>query len=138
MLVVTRIPVIQDDQVDLFIAVMSADSTIVGAHQQAAGARKGVGDPKAISTVPQHTRAPSNDKYFAVEPADHALGRSRGGLSTKIRAHRPGDPAGDNPQLLPLIEVYQRWYRPGRGHRFRLLADNAYLPPVDPAGAAPQ
>jgi hypothetical protein len=29
------------------------------------------------------------------------------------------DPAGENPQLLPLIEVFQRWCRPGRGHRFR-------------------
>jgi len=48
-------------------------------------------------------------------------------------AHRPADPAGrvgpdggqarDNLQLLPLLEVYQRWYRPGRGRRFRLLAD---------------
>jgi hypothetical protein len=30
--------------------------------------------------------APSNDKDLPAEPADHALGRSRGGLTTKIHA----------------------------------------------------
>ena len=30
--------------------------------------------------------ARSNDKNLANEPADHGLGRSRGGLSTKIHA----------------------------------------------------
>lgn len=68
------------------------------------------------------------------------MGRSRGGLSTKIHAltdlrTRPvaliltGGQAGDNPQLLPLIEVYRRWYRLPRGRRFRLLADKAYSHP---------
>jgi transposase len=49
------------------------------------------------------------------EPADQALGRSRGGLSTKV--HLAGDgrglplsivltggQAGDNPQLLPVLD----------------------------------
>lgn len=53
--VVAWIPVIDDGQVDLLAGVMSADSTIVRAHQHAAGARKGAGVPEAISTVPQHT-----------------------------------------------------------------------------------
>lgn len=68
------------------------------------------------------------------------MGRSRGGLSTTIHAltdlrTRPvaliltGGQAGDNPQLLPLIEVFRSWYRPGRGHRVRLLADKAYSHP---------
>ena len=74
------------------------------------------------------------------EPADHALGRSRGGLSTKIHALTdagtrpitliltPGQ-AGDNPQLLPLLDLHERQRLPGRRHRFRLLADKAYSHP---------
>lgn len=53
--VVARIPVVEDGQVDLLAGVMSADSTIVRAHQHAAGARRGLGDPEAISTVPART-----------------------------------------------------------------------------------
>ena len=64
-----------------------------------------------------------------VEPADHAIGRSRGGLSTKIHTLTddrtrpvaviltPGQ-SGDNPQLEPLLDL-----------RFRLLADKAYSHP---------
>ena len=52
--VVACIPVIGDSQVDLLAGVMSADSTIVRAHQHAAGTRKGVGVPEATSTAPQH------------------------------------------------------------------------------------
>lgn len=44
--------------------LVSVDSTIVRAHQHAAGARPAIGP--------------------ATEPSDHALGRSRGGLTTKI------------------------------------------------------
>jgi putative transposase len=80
--------------------------------------------------------AGSNDTFSAIEPADHALGRSRGGLTTKIHALSdqwcspvlvllsPGQ-AGDNPMLAPLIETY----RSQDGHRFRLLADKAYSHP---------
>ncbi|WP_425411417.1 IS5 family transposase [Longispora albida] len=50
--------------------VVSVDSTIVRAHQHAAGARK-----KGV---------------LAGEPTDHALGRSRGGLSTKIHLAADG------------------------------------------------
>jgi transposase len=72
-----------------------------------------------------------------VEPADHALGRSRGGLSTKIhtltdQATSPvevqltGGQAGDNPQLMPLLDAHRRR---GRRLRVRLLADKAYSHP---------
>jgi len=78
------------------------DSTIVRAHQHAAGAAKKNGD--------------------------QALGRSRGGLSTKIHAlveglgslarfSLTGGEAGDSPQALPLLKDLQ----PGS-----LSADKAY------------
>lgn len=68
------------------------------------------------------------------EPPDHALGRSRGGLTTKV--HALADPtctpvlalltagqAGDNPMLGPLIEALAEV---GDTLDFRLLADKAY------------
>lgn len=77
----------------------------------------------------------------AEEPDDHALGRSRGGLSTTIHALAdvtcdllavrltPGQ-AGDNPQLLPLLDGYlasgDTEVRPSE---VRLLADKAYSHP---------
>jgi len=75
-----------------------------------------------------------------VEPADHALGRSRGGLSTKIHTLTdqrtcpvtviltPGQ-AGDNPQLVPLLDLHRQQQLGGRGRRFRVLADRAYSHP---------
>lgn len=78
----------------------------------------------------------SNDKNLAEEPVDHALGRSRGGLSTKIHALTdrfccpltlllsPGQ-SGDNPYLAPLLEAHRR----GDSTAFRLLADKAYSHP---------
>lgn len=78
--------------------------------------------------------AESNDKI--PEPADHAIGRSRGGLTTKIHALvtagiRPvalllsAGQAGDNPRLMPLLDVLARG-----GHRpDHLLADKAYSHP---------
>ena len=51
---------------------VSVDSTVARAHQHAAGARKR-GDAQA--EPPGGVRA---------EPADHGLGRSRGGLTTKV------------------------------------------------------
>jgi transposase len=78
--------------------------------------------------------AGSNDKI--AEPADHAIGRSRGGLTTKIHALinvdirpvalglSPGQ-AHDNPQLVPLLDTLKQ-----AGHRARhLLADKAYSHP---------
>lgn len=65
------------------------------------------------------------------------MGRSRGGLSTKIhtltdQATSPvevlltGGQAGDNPQLLPLLDGYRQ---AGRAGGVRLLADKAYSHP---------
>ncbi|MPY80466.1 MAG: transposase, partial [Actinophytocola sp.] len=78
--------------------------------------------------------ARSNDKIS--EPDDHAIGRSRGGLTTKIHALissgirpvslllSPGQ-AGDNPRLMPLLDVLKQ-----TGHRpEHLLADKAYSHP---------
>lgn len=82
------------------------------------------------------------------EPPDHALGRSRGGWSTKTHLsvdHR-GRPlsvrltagqAGDNPQLLSLLDdinVAAHGSRGGRGGRPRqrpdcVIADKAYSHP---------
>lgn len=50
--------------------VASIDSTIVRMHQHGAA-------------LPRTTGAPSNYKKFRDEPPDHAIGRSRGGLTTK-------------------------------------------------------
>ncbi len=86
--------------------------------------------------------AGGNYKIPRLEPDDHALGRSRGGWTTKIHAlidHalRPvgliltAGQAGDNPQLIPLLDDYQAM--PARCRRssrdFHLLADKAYSHP---------
>lgn len=75
-----------------------------------------------------------------VEPADHAIGRSRGGRTTKIHTLTddrtrpvaviltPGQ-AGDNPQLEPLLDLHHKQYPLPRKPRFRLLADKAYSHP---------
>jgi transposase len=79
----------------------------------------------------------SNYKNPPVEPADHALGRSRGGLSTKIHSLADqatatvsvcltGGQAGDNPQLLGLLDSYRTTHGCSR---IRLLADKAYSHP---------
>ncbi len=69
----------------------------------------------------------SNYNKHPDEPDGHAIGRSRGGLTTKIHALAdqrcsavtmalsPGQ-AGDNPMLWPLLTAHQ-------GPKFRLLAD---------------
>jgi putative transposase len=75
----------------------------------------------------------SNYTNLVDEPADHALGRSRGGWTTKIHAlvdahcaplvlSLTAGQAGDNPQLQPLL---MRHIDDG-ARRFRLLADKAY------------
>ncbi|WP_354604577.1 IS5 family transposase [Streptomyces panacea] len=107
-----------DADEDLNWAV-SVDSTIVRADQHAAGARK--------------TGAPAG------EPHDHAIGRSRGGLSTKIRLasdDRCGPmvfvltagQAGDAP-VFPDVMARLRVPRPRGRPRTRpdvVLADKAY------------
>jgi transposase len=104
---------------------VSVDSTINRAHQHAAGARR---DPSA-------QKEPPGD-----EPADHALGRSRGGLTTKIhlgceQGRRPlplvltAGQRGDSPQFSTVLDRI-RVHRPGPGRpRCRpdhVLADKAY------------
>jgi transposase len=84
--------------------------------------------------------APSNDKNLPVRPGREALGRSRGGLSTKIhlaadrrcrpvtRILTPGQ-HGDCPQFIPLLEKI-RIGRRGKGRPRtrpgRAMADKAY------------
>jgi putative transposase len=94
------------------------------------------------SSVRGSQGAGGNYKIPRLEPDDHALGRSRGGWTTKIHAlidHalRPvgliltAGQAGDNPQLIPLLDDYQAM--PARCRRssrdFHLLADKAYSHP---------
>lgn len=77
--------------------------------------------------------ARSNHKNPAAEPDDHALGRSRGGWTTKIHAlvdqrcaavmlRLTGGQAHDNPHLAPMIAAYTAIH----GRQFRLLADKGY------------
>ena len=84
--------------------------------------------------------APWNYTNRCVEPADHGIGRSRGGLSTKIHAAvegggrllsaliTPGQ-AGDSPMFAPVLEQICV-PRVGRGAPRRrpdaVLADKAY------------
>ena len=101
---------------------VSVDSTTSRAHIHAAGARR------------------DSPERVAGEPADHALGRSRGGFSTKI--HLACDQhlqsvsftltagqAGDSPQLTEVLDRI-RVARPGpgrpRSRPDRVLADKAY------------
>jgi len=126
--------------------LVSVDSTVARAHQHAAG--------RAPGRLQSTQGARSNYKNLPVprpvwpEPLDHALGRSRGGWSTKthLSVDRLGRPlsvrltpgqAGDNPQLLPLLDEIAV---PGRGAGPRshvgvrrrpdcVIADKAYSHP---------
>jgi putative transposase len=84
----------------------------------------------------------SNYKKAPDEPDDHAIGRSRGGLTTKIHAltdqrqapvmvRLTAGQAGDNPQLVPLLDDYAAacTHHGGSGRDFELLADKAYSHP---------
>ena len=92
------------------------------------------------------TRVPqgalSNYKKAADEPEDHAIGRSRGGLTTKIHAltdqreapvtiRLTAGQAGDNPLLVGLLDDYAAAAAQGGpcGRGVRLLADKAYSHP---------
>lgn len=101
---------------------VSVDSTTARAHVHAAGARR------------------DSQVRHEAEPHDHALGRSRGGWSTKIHlacdAHRQVlaflltvGQAGDSPQMIPVLQRI-RVPRPGPGRpRTRpdqVLGDKAY------------
>jgi transposase len=113
------------DAAGLIVWVVSVDSTINRAHQHAAGARR---DPSAQKEPP------------GPEPADHALGRSRGGWTTKIhlaceQGRKPlsilltAGQRGDSPQFEAVLEgIGVQRTGPGRP-RCRpehVLADKAY------------
>jgi transposase len=107
---------------------VSVDSTISRAHQHAAGARR---DGQAQKEPPGGV---------GVEPVDHALGRSRGGLTTKthlaceqgrkvLAAVLTAGQRGDSPQFVPVL-ARVRVARAGGGHPRKrpdlVLADRAY------------
>jgi transposase len=107
---------------------VSVDSTTNRAHQHAAGART---RPEAQKQSPGGVD---------VEPADHALGRSRGGLTTKLhlgceQGQKPmsivltAGHRGDSPQFIPVLAGI-RVPRAGGGRPRtrpdRVLADKAY------------
>jgi transposase len=107
---------------------VSVDSTVSRAHQHAAGAR----------TQPQMQKEPPGGA--GVEPADHALGRSRGGLTTKLhlsceQGQKPlsmlltGGQRGDSPRFIPVLERIRASRLGGgrpRTRPERVLADEAY------------
>jgi len=118
----------QADAVDLITWDVSVDSTIARAHQHAAGAR----------TRPDRQTEPPGG--IAREPDDHALGRSRGGWTTKLhlaceQGQKPmsilltGGHRGDSPQfiaVLTAISVPRLADGRPRTRPDRVLADKAY------------
>ncbi|MBZ4323956.1 IS5 family transposase [Streptomyces huiliensis] len=109
-------------------SLVSVDSTVCRAHQHAAGARK------CAPNVPGRRRQPVRHRL------DEALGRSRGGFTTKIHLASEGGRRplafvltpgqwGDAPQMIPVLDLI-RVPRLGGGHPRtrpdRLCADRAY------------
>ncbi|MBE8518744.1 IS5 family transposase [Amycolatopsis sp. H6(2020)] len=107
---------------------VSVDSTIARAHQHAASARK-----RGICRPSRPAGPPSS-------PDDHALGRSRGGWTTKLhlgceQGQKPlsivltAGQRGDSPQFIPVLAGI-RVPRPAGGRPRtrpdRVLADKAY------------
>ncbi len=101
---------------------LNVDSTSARAHQHAAGARR---DPDAQKEPPH---SPTRR-----EPADHGLGRSRGGLTTKVHAAAEqgqklmgmvitAGQRGDSPQFGPVLDRV-RVARPGGVGRPRTTPD---------------
>ncbi|MGO4633054.1 IS5 family transposase [Streptomyces sp. 2RAF24] len=123
------------DAAGLITWEVSVDSTVCRAHQHAAGARRdGAGQKEPPGGV-------------AEEPADHGLGRSRGGFSTKIHlACEQGQKLlsllvtagqrGDSPLFVPVLEAI-RVPRLGAGRPrrtpVRVRADRAYSSAVNRA-----
>jgi transposase len=107
---------------------ISVDSTVCRAHQHAAGARR---DGNVQVEPPGG---------IGVEPADHGLGRSRGGLTTKIhlcveQGQKPlsfvitAGQCGDSPQFVPILEaIHVPRLGPGRARKrpVRVRGDKAY------------
>ncbi|SOE53455.1 Transposase [Streptomyces sp. OV198] len=101
--IVTRLQA-EADAKGLITWDLSVDSTFCRTHQHAAGAAK-----RGISK-----KEPPGG--IAVEPTDHGLGRSRGGLTTKIhlaveQGQKPlsvlitAGQRGDSPQFEPVLEA---------------------------------
>jgi transposase len=107
---------------------VSVDSTIARAHQHAAGAR----------SRPDLQKEPPGG--IGTEPVDHALGRSRGGLTTKVHlACEQGQKllsmvltagqCGDSPQFVAVLAAIRVPRLAGgrpRTRPDRVLADKAY------------
>ncbi|WP_435817769.1 IS5 family transposase [Micromonospora arida] len=107
---------------------VSVDSTSARAHQHAAGARK-----RGICR-------PSHPAVSALSRPNHALGRSRGGLTTKLhlgceQGQKPlaivltAGQRGDSPQFIPVlaaIRVPRLVTGRPRTRPDRVLADKAY------------
>jgi transposase len=135
-----RVIQVEADAADPVDWNVSVESSIVRAHQHSAPAKRSAQEDRTV--LVEHTGAVSNDKNprcWRGEPGDHALGRSRGGLSTKIHAAvdgrgrplailcTPGQ-AGDAPMMLPLLahlRVQRTLGRP-RTRSDRVLVDKAY------------
>jgi transposase len=117
------------DALGLITWDVSVDSTIVRAHQHAAGARR---RPDLQVEPP--------DGPGGTEPGDHALGRSRGGWTTKLHLACEqgrkvlsvvvtGGQRGDSPQfttVLGRIRVPRVGGGRARTRPDRVLADKAY------------
>ncbi|MEU8206119.1 IS5 family transposase, partial [Streptosporangium sp. NPDC049046] len=116
------------DAAGLITWEVNVDSTICRAHQHAAGARR---DGSAQKEPPGG---------IGVEPADHGLGRSRGGFTTKIhlaceQGQRPlsllvtAGQRGDSPQFTAVLEgIWVPRIGPGRPRvrPLRVRGDKAY------------
>ncbi|MFD6861908.1 IS5 family transposase [Streptomyces diastaticus] len=118
----------QADAKELITWDLNIDSTVCRAHQHAAGARK------------RGTSKAEPPGGIAVEPDDHGLGRSRGGLTTKLhlaveQGQKPmsivitAGQRGDSPQFEPVLKKV-RVARLGSGRPRtrpdRVRADKAY------------
>jgi transposase len=116
------------DAAGLITWEVSVASTVAGAHQHAAGAaKKGAAQAEPPGGL-------------AAEPADHGLGRSRGGLSAKIhlaceQRQKPlsilitAGQRGDSPQFQAVVDrIRVPRLGPGRPRTRpdRVLADKAY------------
>ncbi|AEM84003.1 transposase IS4 family protein [Streptomyces violaceusniger Tu 4113] len=118
----------QADAKELIIWEINVDSTVCRAHQHAAGARK------------RGSCRSSHPAGASAEPDDHGLGRSRGGLTTKLhlaveQAQKPmsivitAGQRGDSPQfeqVLNKIRVARTGSGRPRTRPDRVRADKAY------------
>lgn len=119
---------VQSDARELITWDINVDSTVCRAHQHAAGARK-----TGICKM-------SRPAVFGTEPDDHGLGRSRGGMTTKLhlaveQGQKPmsivisAGRRGDSPEVEAVLEKIRVSRRgPGRPRTRpdRVRAEMAY------------